>query len=68
MVPHDPEAVKSWIYSTNYSVRMYQKAIVEAALYENTMVRTRVYEAKIHYTIQCSEICTLRNTFFPTEI
>ena len=41
MVPHDPEAVKSWVYSTNYSVRMYQKAIVETALYENTMVRTR---------------------------
>ena len=37
-VPFDPEAVKTWQYPTNYSVRKYQNEMVKTALFHNTIV------------------------------
>jgi len=34
----DNEAGKTWIYPTNYPIRKYQKDIVTACLFENTLV------------------------------
>ena len=34
----DKEAVKTWVYPTNYTVRNYQREICEAALFQNTLV------------------------------
>ena len=34
----DNEAGKTWIYPTNYPVRKYQRDIVTACLFENTLV------------------------------
>jgi ATP-dependent DNA helicase MPH1 len=34
----DPEALKTWIYPTNYPKRDYQHAICQSALFSNTLV------------------------------
>ncbi|KAI9206276.1 P-loop containing nucleoside triphosphate hydrolase protein [Polychytrium aggregatum] len=36
--PYDPEAIKTWIYPTNKSIRDYQLNIVSKALFVNTLV------------------------------
>lgn len=35
---YDPQAVKSWIYPTNYPIRDYQINITTQCLFQNTLV------------------------------
>ena len=64
-VPFDKEAIKTWQYPTNYSVRKYQNEMAKTALFHNTIVALPTGLGK---TLIASVVIHNFHRWFPTGI